>query len=90
MKLNAIKIGIASAAAFTLLWFICSLMIMTMPEYMRLVTASMMHVSPTVIGWELSWSGVLVGGVAWAAAASVTFALTAALYNLLTHTSTLR
>ena len=83
MKINVIKVSIASAVAFSVLWIICSLMVWMMPEYMLRITASMMHISPNALNWDFSWSGVMVGCVAWAVTSGVTVAVTAAIYNML-------
>jgi len=83
MKLNPTALGAASAVSFSILWIICSATVAVFPEFMMTISGHMVHVTFSQMGWTLTWTGVFLGLVAWAAVAFVSTWLVAAVYNRL-------
>ncbi len=89
MKLSVMKITGASAISFAILWIICSAMVMLMPDFMKQITAHMVHIDVADISWSLSWAGVLLGLAAWIIVAGVTAGFIAVAYNWLDDSSSM-
>lgn len=83
MKLNAIKLGIATAIVFGAAWVICSLFVMGMPRAMMQMTGHMVHADFSHMNWQLNFSGLVFGLLAWSIGAGVIAGVTAAVYNRL-------
>lgn len=83
MKIDAVKFGLATAAAFAIVWLFCSLFVWSMPSMMMDMTGNMMHSDWSRMGWHMSGMGVIVGMIGWSAGAGVTGWLLAAIYNRL-------
>ena len=81
MKLNPTALGTASAISFSILWIICSAAVAVSPEFMMTMSGHMAHVNLSQMGWTLTWAGVLLGLVSWAAVAFVSTWLIAVTYN---------
>jgi len=79
--INRNKFAVASGLCAGLLWVICSILVALFPHYMLLMTAHMIHVDITQMGWTLTWSGFLVGLVGWMILADVAGVLLAVIYN---------
>ena len=79
--INRNKFAVASGLCAGLLWVICSILVALFPHYMLLMTAHMIHVNITQMGWTLTWSGFLVGLVGWMILAGVAGVLLAVIYN---------
>jgi len=65
MKLDAIKLGLATAIIAGVAWAICSLFIILIPGGMMQMSGNMVHSNLTDMGWSLHWTGFFVGLVAW-------------------------
>ncbi|MDX2314244.1 MAG: DUF5676 family membrane protein [Gammaproteobacteria bacterium] len=83
MKLNPTALGAAGAISFSILWITCSAAVAVLPEFMMTMSGHMVHVSFSQLGWTLTWAGVLLGLVSWAAVAFVSTWLIAVTYNRL-------
>jgi hypothetical protein len=83
MKLNPIMFGIASAIATAMLWVVCSLLVVLLPEFMTHMTAGMMHDDTASMALTMTWPGFLWGLVAWVVCAGVAGWLLAMIYNRL-------
>lgn len=83
MKLDAMKFGIASAISASVLWVICSTLVMLMPAMTMGMSGSMFHMQFNDMDWHLSFGGVVSGLIAWAVMAGVAGWLIAAVYNRL-------
>ena len=83
MKINAIKLGLASAISASVLWVICSLLVLLMPSMMLSVSGDMMHMQFNNMGWHLTFLGVVKGLVAWSISAGITGWLIGFVYNRL-------
>jgi hypothetical protein len=81
MKLNPTALGAASAISFSILWIICSAAVAVLPGFMMTMSGHMLHVNFSQMGWTLTWTGVLLGLVVWAAVAFVSTWLIAVVYN---------
>jgi hypothetical protein len=83
MKLDAIKLGIATAIISAISWAICSLLVVSMPSGMMAMSGHMVHADLGHLGWTMTTTGFLVGLVAWSIISGVIVWAIAALYNRL-------
>ncbi len=83
MKLDAKKFGLASAAAFAVLWIICSILVMVMPMNMMGITGNMVHGDFSSLQWSMGIQGMCYGLIAWSFVAGVSGWLIAIIYNKL-------
>ncbi|OGS47872.1 MAG: hypothetical protein A3J40_13265 [Erythrobacter sp. RIFCSPHIGHO2_12_FULL_63_10] len=83
MKLDAVKLGTATAIVSAVLWVICSLLVAAVPGGMMNMSGSMMHADMANMQWTLTTTGFLVGLVVWSVLAGVVVWAVAALYNRL-------
>jgi hypothetical protein len=81
MKLDAAKLGIATAIVFAVVWVICSVLVMLAPGAMMRMGGSMMHADFGGHVWTSHWSGFAIGLVLWAVLGGVLVWAIAALYN---------
>lgn len=83
MTLNVLKFGMASAITAAILWLACSLLVMLIPAMMLSMSGEMVHMQLNEMGWHLTFTGVVVGLVAWSVSAGIAGWLLAAIYNRL-------
>jgi hypothetical protein len=81
MKLNAMKFGLASSISASILWLICSVLVMIMPGMMMSMSGDMVHMELNDMSWQLSVFGVAVGMVGWFVMAGAMGWMLAAIYN---------
>ena len=65
MTLNAFKFGLACAISASVLWVICSFLVMVLPTMMLSMSGDMVHMQLTNMGWHLTVIGAVKGLVAW-------------------------
>ncbi|QKG69896.1 DUF5676 family membrane protein [Erythrobacter mangrovi] len=83
MKIDAIKLGLASGIVFAIVWVICSLFVFAMPMGMSRFGGHMVHADLAHFPWILSWAGFLFGLIAWSVLAGIIAWGIAAVYNRL-------
>ena len=83
MKLDAIKIGYATAIAFALVWIVCSLLVWSLPSLMLGMSGHMVHGDFSQMGWHMTFFGVITGLIAWSVIAGAIATLVAYIYNKL-------
>jgi len=83
MKIDAPKFGIACALSVSVLWLVCSILIMVMPSAMLSMSGDMLHMELVEMDWHLTLSGVINGLLGWFAAAGIGGWLLAVVYNRL-------
>ena len=83
MTSNPVKLGIASAIAFAILWIICSAIVYVSPGPMIEVSGHMIHADLSTLSWTLTWPGFIMGLIGWMVVAGVTSWLIALIYKLL-------
>lgn len=83
MKLNANKFALAAAISFAALWVLCTLLVAVLPSQAMHVSGAMLHSDMMTWGWDMHWSGLLIGLVAWSITAGLAAWLTATIYNCL-------
>ena len=83
MTSNPVKLGIASAIAFAILWIICSAIVYVSPGPMMEVSGHMIHADLSTLSWKLTWPGFIMGLIGWMVVAGVTSWLIALIYKLL-------
>ncbi|WP_370239321.1 DUF5676 family membrane protein [Neptunomonas phycophila] len=59
------KFGIASAISASVLWIICSVLVMLLPSLMLSISGDMLHMQLNNMGWYLTVIGAVKGLVAW-------------------------
>ena len=84
MKINALKLGLASAITAAVVWIICSLLIWMMPGAMMNMTTNLFHMEMGKSGFVLTPIGVIWGLVGWSLFAGIFAWILATIYNLLT------
>lgn len=82
MKLNEKAFAIASAGSFSIVWIVCSLLVMVMPDMMSNMSGKMLHTDWNTMGWHMTLMGVIVGGILWTLLAGITGWLIAKIYNI--------
>lgn len=83
MKIDATKMGLATAIVFGLLWIVCSLFVFSMPMGMSQFGGHMMHVDFGNFAWTLTFTGFLYGLVSWSIISGFTAWAIATVYNRL-------
>ncbi|MBD8524411.1 DUF5676 family membrane protein [Pseudomarimonas arenosa] len=83
MKLIPSKFGLSCAFTAALLWLACSVLVAMLPAAMLSLSGDMFHMQLSAMGWHLTWTGVLIGLIAWSIVAGLTGATLAAIYNRL-------
>lgn len=83
MKLDAIKLGLATAIVFGVAWIICSLFVIMAPAGMMQMSGHMVHSDFAGMGWSLHWTGFFVGLVMWSLFSGLFVSAIAATYNRL-------
>ncbi len=83
MKLDAIKLGLATAIIFGVVWIICSLFVILTPGGMMQMSGHMVHSNFEGMGWSLHWTGFFVGLVTWSVFSGLFVWAIAATYNRL-------
>ncbi|ABO25119.1 DUF5676 domain-containing protein [Shewanella loihica] len=81
MKLNETAFAFACALAFALIWIVCSLLVVAMPMMMSDMTGHMLHTNWQTMGWQMNFSGFVLGGIVWALVAGLVGWLIAIFYN---------
>ena len=83
MKLDAIKLGLATTIVFAIAWVICSALVMLTPSAMMQMSGHMLHADLGDLRWTMHWTGILVGLILWSVMAGVLAWATASVYNRL-------
>ena len=83
MKLDAIKLGLATAIAFGFAWIICSLFVVMTPGGMMQMSGHMVHSDFEGMRWSLQWTGFFVGLATWSLFSGLFAWAIAAIYNRL-------
>ena len=81
MKIDAFKLGVATAAVFAFIWVICSALVVFMPGTMMQMSGSMLHADLSGLGWSMHWAGFFFGLVLWSVLPGFLIWAIAALYN---------
>ncbi len=83
MKLDAIKLGLATAIIAGVAWVICTLFVIMIPGGMMQMSGDMVHTNLSGMGWSMHWAGFFVGLVAWSLFSGLFVWAIAATYNRL-------
>jgi len=83
MKLNAVKLGVATAIVFAVVWVICSILVVLIPGGMMQMSGHMLHADLGGHGWSMHWIGFFVGLILWSVLPALLVWAIAALYNRL-------
>ena len=87
MNINPVKFGLACAIAFSVIWIVCSVLVMLFPSGMMQMTGGMVHGDLSQMQWDMSLLGIMTGLVAWAMVSGVTGFLIALIYNRMTNSN---
>jgi len=83
MKLDAPKLGLATAIAFAVVWAICSAFVMLLPDMMMQMSGHALHANMGDAHWTMQWTGFIVGLVVWSVLGGVLAWGIATVYNRL-------
>lgn len=83
MKLDALKLGLATAVVFTVVWIVCSLLVLVLPALMMRMGGHMLHANLSAAQWTLQWPGFIIGLILWSLLGGVLVWAVAAVYNRL-------
>jgi hypothetical protein len=83
MKLDAFKLGLATAIVFAIVWLICSLLVVTVPGAMMGMSGHMLHADLGGLNWTMHWTGFFLGLVGWSILAGLIVWAVASVYNAL-------
>jgi hypothetical protein len=83
MKLDAFKLGVATAVVSAVVWVICSILVVLIPTAMMRVSGGMLHANLASQSWSLHWAGFFIGLILWTALPALFVWATAAVYNRL-------
>jgi hypothetical protein len=86
MKIDAIKLGIATAIVFAIIWVICSALVVLMPGAMMQMSGHMLHADLSGLGWSMHWGGFFFGLILWSVIPGLLVWAIAAFYNRLSST----
>lgn len=83
MKLDATKLGLATAIVFAVIWVICSALVVQLPEIMMQMSGHALHADMGTARWTMNWIGIIVGLAVWSAFGGVLTWGIATVYNRL-------
>tara|TARA_R110000824_G_scaffold401796_1_gene616747 strand:+ start:12716 stop:12970 length:255 start_codon:yes stop_codon:yes gene_type:complete len=83
MKLEPNKFGLAAALAFAVIWIVCSVIVMLMPDMSLMASGSMLHSNMDNWEWDINVAGILIGLILWSIMAGAIGWLFSAIYNKL-------
>jgi len=81
MKLDAMKLGLATVIVFAAIWIVCSLLVVALPGAMMQMSGHMLHSDLSGYGWSMHWGGFLVGGILWSVLGGLLVWAVVAVYN---------
>ena len=81
MNIDARKFGFAMAVSFSVVWAICSVFVMLMPNPMMAMSGDMSHMDLSAMGWQVSFIGLVRGLIGWAVLSGLFGWLLATVYN---------
>ena len=83
MKLDAYKLGLATAIILAVVWVICSLLVLALPALMMQMGGHMLHADLGTAQWTLHWPGFIIGLILWSLLGGLLVWAVAAAYNRL-------
>ncbi|MFT7215533.1 MAG: hypothetical protein ACI9J5_003191 [Paraglaciecola sp.] len=83
MKLEPHKLGLATAAAFAVIWMLCSFIFWQMPDMSMTESAYMMHSNMDNWSWKLHFGGFLGAFILWTLCGGISAWFIAVIYNKL-------
>ena len=81
MKLEPLRLGVATAVAVGIVWVICSVFVIGTPGMAMYAAGGMMHGEANAMVMQVTPIGFVVGLAGWSLGAGLTAWLVAALYN---------
>jgi hypothetical protein len=85
MKIDAFKLGLATAIVFAVIWVICSLLVVLIPGLMMQMSGDMLHADLTGLDWTMHWGGFFSGLILWSVLPGLLVWAVAGLYNRLSR-----
>ncbi len=83
MKLDAMKLGMATGIVFALIWALCSLLVALMPTAMMRMSGHMIHADLGGMNWTMTGTGLILGLILWTVLPAVLVWAVASVYNRL-------
>lgn len=79
--MNSRALAAAFAVTVAIVWTICGLLIMLLPDMMAGMSGNMIHADLAGMQWHMPLVGFLFGGVVWVIVAAITGYLIGWVYN---------
>lgn len=83
MKLDAMKLGMATGVVFALIWGLCSLLVALMPVAMMQMSGHMIHMDLGGMAWTMTGVGFVLGLILWTVLPAILVWAVASVYNRL-------
>ncbi len=83
MPLNSLKFAIAATLTTAIVWIICSVFVLSLPNISMMFTGDMMHMDTQEMMWTLTLAGFIKGLLLWSASVGITAWIFAVIYNYL-------
>lgn len=83
MKFHSSKFAIAASLTSAIVWVVCSLLVLLMPEMMMMASGDMVHLNTQSVMWVLTLTGFLKGLVLWSLSVGASAWIFAKIYNRL-------
>ena len=83
MKLDSVRLGVATSIVFAAIWAICSALVLLFPGTMMQLSGHMLHADLTGLGWSMHWRSFAFGLISWSLLPGLLVWAIAAVYNQL-------
>ena len=83
MKLHACNFAISASLTSAIVWVICSLLVLYLPQVTMMLSGDMMHMDTQEMMWSLTLSGFIKGLILWSVTVGVSAWIFAVIYNRL-------
>lgn len=83
MKFHTCNFAIAAALTSAIIWIICSLLVLSLPQMTMMLSGDMMHMNTQDMMWTLTLTGFIKGLVLWSITIGLSAWIFAVLYNSL-------
>lgn len=83
MKLDAMKLGLATGIVFAAIWVLCSLLVVLLPGTTMQMSGHMIHANLGGMSWTMTGVGFVVGLVLWTILPTLLVWAIAGVYNRL-------
>lgn len=83
MKLHACNFAISASLTSAIVWVVCSVLVLYLPQVTMMLSGDMMHMDTQEMMWSLTLSGFIKGLILWSVTVGVSAWIFAVIYNRL-------